>query len=167
MVQPVAQTDHAKRLFRVHRVRRDLGHKDDVLQHGQAWDQIVELEDETDVFAAVAGKRRLVRADKVMIAEPCLSAGGGVEPAKDVEQGGLAAAGRTEQHEEFEGLQIHRAQCDDRDFAHPVGLGQTAGYKDGSRRASRRPSLRGRCKVGSAPAGHHPINLPPVIPGVP
>src|SRR5690348_17276426 len=85
----------------VHRIGGDLGDQLDVLQHGQARDEVVELEDETDVFAAIAGQRSLTGANQVVVAEPRLTARRRIETTQDVEQGRLAATGWAEKNKEF------------------------------------------------------------------
>ena len=51
----------------------DVGDEGDVLAGGQAGNQVVELEDESDVVAAVSRQRRLVggRQVAIAIATPC------------------------------------------------------------------------------------------------
>ena len=53
VMQPVVEPDQLQRHRGVHGLRRDLGDEGDVLQRGQARDQVVELEDEADVLAPV------------------------------------------------------------------------------------------------------------------
>ena len=106
----------------------DLGDERHVLARRQARDQVVELEHEADVLAAIAGQLALVGADQVVVAEDDLAGGRRVEPAEDVEQRRLAAAGRAEQHDKFAfaNVEIDRAQRMHLDFARPINLRQPA-----------------------------------------
>ena len=65
---PVAEADQLQRFLRLHRIARDLGDERDVLARRQARDEIVELEDEADVLAAVTGQRGVVDGGQIVVA---------------------------------------------------------------------------------------------------
>ena len=77
---------------------RDQGH---VLARGEARDQVVELEDEADVFAPVTRQLGLARPTQVMVAPLRRPRRRRIEAAEDVEQCRLAAARRPEQDDEL------------------------------------------------------------------
>ena len=86
-----------------------------------------------DVLAPVGGERRLGGGAQVLLAEQHLAGAGHVQPAEDVQQRGLAAARRPEQHDELAAadLEIHIAQGMHFDLAGAVDLGEVVGAKDG------------------------------------
>ena len=53
----------------------DLGYERDILQRREARDEIVELEDETDVLAAEASQRNVARRGEVVVEIVDLAAG--------------------------------------------------------------------------------------------
>ena len=61
VVEPMVEADHPEGLLRRHRVLDDLGDERHVLARRQARDQVVELEHEADVRAAIFGQLRVVR----------------------------------------------------------------------------------------------------------
>ena len=91
VVQPLAQADQLAAPPRAASGRGDLGDQGDVLARGQAGDQVVELEHEADVLAAVAGQRGVVGGGQVVVAVADGAGGRHVEPAEDVQQRRLAA----------------------------------------------------------------------------
>ena len=118
-----------QRVGRVHRPGGDVGDQRHVLPGRQAGNQIVELKHEADVLAAVAGERGVVEFGELLPAVEHRAAGGHVEPAQDIEQRALAAAGRAQQHDELAGVQIEvdAAERVHVDFAHVIDLRQSAG----------------------------------------
>ena len=60
MVEPIGETHQGEHLVRRHRIGGDLGDQRHVLARGEARDQVVELEDEAHVIAAVAGELSVV-----------------------------------------------------------------------------------------------------------
>ena len=112
MVHAVLQADDGERLLRPHGIARDLGDQRHVLARGQARHQIVELEHEADMVAAVERQRAVVEAAELMVGEPDLAGGGAVEAADDVEEGRLARARRPEDDHELarRRLEIDAAQ---------------------------------------------------------
>ena len=79
----------------------DLGDERDVLARRQAGDEIVELEDEADVLAAVARSARFVGRRQVVVAVEDLAAVGTSRPPRMLSSVDLPAAGRAEQHDEL------------------------------------------------------------------
>jgi hypothetical protein len=107
----------------------------DVLAHGQARNQVVELKHEPDVVAPVARQHRLLGVREIVVAPIRLARRRHVEAAQNVEERRLAAAGRPEQDDElaFADLEVDVAQRVHLDFAHPVDLAEAA--RDEDRRA--------------------------------
>src|SRR5262245_4199220 len=95
-------------------------------------DEVVELEDEADVLAAVAGQGGVVPGGQVVVAIPHGPTRRHVQPAEDVEQGGFAAARRAEQDDKFPlvKVEIDAAQGVHLDFTHAVYLGDPAGLEN-------------------------------------
>jgi len=87
MIHALLQADDAERLLRAHGIARDFGDQRHVLARGQARHQIVELEHEADMVAAVERQFAVVEAGKLVVGEPDLAGGGAVEAADDVEKG--------------------------------------------------------------------------------
>ena len=98
----------------------------------QAGDQVVELEHEADVAAAVRGERRFVGARQIGVAVQHLAARRHVEAAEDVEQRRLAGARRPQQHDElsFVERQADLAQRVHVDLAHAIDLGELANIEE-------------------------------------
>src|SRR5690606_24131757 len=92
VVLALGETDEGEGLGGGEGVGGDLGDEGDVLARGEGGDEVVELEDEADVGAAVGGERGVVVAGEVVVEEADGAGGGDVEAAEDVEQGGLARA---------------------------------------------------------------------------
>lgn len=84
------------------------------------------------MLTPIARQFGIVGAHEVVVAPSRLAAGRRVEAAEDVEQGRLARAGRSEQHDKFAfvDIEIDVPERMDLNFAHGVGLGQIAGVKD-------------------------------------
>ncbi len=80
------------------------------------------------MLAPVTRERAVVLVRQVMVFEPGFARARRVETAEDVEQGGLAAARRAEQHDHFAGPQfeVHAAQRVHFDFARAVDLAEVA-----------------------------------------
>ena len=90
MVEPPFEADQRQHLARIERLVGDLVDQRDVLEHGEARNQIVELKHEADMLAPVARQSGVIGADQVMVAPARAATGRRVEPAKDVEQRRLA-----------------------------------------------------------------------------
>ena len=129
---PLAQPDHAQRLGGRHRLGGDVGDELDVLARGQAGNQVVELEHEADMLAAVLRQLALVGRGEIVIAIADGSRRGHVEAAEDVQQRRLAAARRPEHDDELglKEVEIDAAQRVHVDLAHVVDLGQAACFED-------------------------------------
>jgi hypothetical protein len=132
VVHAVAEADELERLLRRHRRGGDLGDDRHVFARGQARDQVVELEHEADVVAAEARQLAVAGLGQVLAVVPDVAVRGHVETAQDVQERGLAAAGRAEQHHELAGIQIEidAAQGVDLDLAHAIHLGDAARAED-------------------------------------
>jgi len=132
VIEAIAEPDELERLGGIHRVVGDLGDERDVLARRQARDQVVELEHEPDVVAAVHRQLVGIGVGQILAAIGDLARGADVEAAEDVEQRRLAAAGRAEQHDELTLGQrdIDAAERRDLDFAHLVALGQCMALDD-------------------------------------
>ena len=122
MVEPLGEADQRQRLARVERLVGDLVHQRDVFEHGEARDQIVELEDEADMLAPIAGQLGLAGVDEIVVAPHRLARSRRIEAAEDVEQRRLAGAGRSQQHDEFAfvDVEVEVAQRMHGDLAHDV-----------------------------------------------
>jgi hypothetical protein len=132
VVHPVAEPHEVQRVIGTHGVHGDLGDQRHVLARREAGDEVVELEHEPHVLAAVARERAVVGGHEVVVAEVHLAAGGRVEPAQDVQQGGLPAARRAEDHHELalEEVEVDALERVDLHLAHQIRLGQPARVED-------------------------------------
>jgi hypothetical protein len=122
----------ARRFSRWHGIGRDLGDDGDVLLRRQAGDQVVELEHEAHMLTPKRGELRIIGAGQVFAVVPDVTGRRHVQPAQDVQQRGLAAARRPQQHDELARIQhqIHAAQRVHLHLAHAVDLGQALGPED-------------------------------------
>ena len=77
----------------IHRIPVQLHRQDDILIHIQDGNKVIVLEDKTDVAAAEDGKLFVVLLCQFFASDNHGSAGGIVQPAHHVKQGGLAATG--------------------------------------------------------------------------
>ena len=133
----------------------DLGDERDVLARGQAGNQIVELEHEADVTAAVRSQRRLVGSRQVRVPVEDVAARRHVEPAEDVQERGLAGPRRTQQHDEmsFVEHEADLAEGMNLDLAHAIHLRQLANIEDrGAHLETHRNRSRLFNEVGQQPA---------------
>ena len=85
----------------IHRVPVQLHRQDDVLIHIQDGNKVIVLEDKADVAAAEDGKLFVVLLCQFFAPDDHGSAGGRVQPAHHVKQGGLAAAGGSHNGHKF------------------------------------------------------------------
>ena len=124
MVHPVLQPDQPQGLVDVHRVAADLGDDHHVFAGGEVGHEVVELEDEADRVAAVAGQLGGREGGDLAVAEPDPAGGGRVQPADDVQDRGLARAAGPDHHQQLArvDLQRHVAQGLDRDLSSPKPL---------------------------------------------
>ena len=133
MVHPRREAHEIERGLGRHRVPRDLGDEADVFAGGEARDKVVELKNETHGIAAVEGEFVFVSAREVGAAVTQLARSRHIEAAELVEQGGLAAAGGAEEHDELARAEV---EVDAGERAHlggagAVGLGEPAHVEDG------------------------------------
>jgi hypothetical protein len=133
MVQAVAKADQLQGRGRIERRGRDLGDEGDVLHRREARDEVVELEDESDMLAAKACQFLLGGRGEVVIEVEDLALGRDVQSAQDVEQRRFAAARGPEQHHEFTGVEIDvdLLQCVHVHFPEAVDLGDAVYVEDG------------------------------------
>ena len=98
----------------------DLRDERDVLTRGETRDQIIELEYEPDVLAAIRRERAIAGSHQVVVAKPDDAARWRVEAAEDVEKRRLAAAGRPENDDELalEEVEIDALESGHSDLAH-------------------------------------------------
>jgi len=129
----------------IHRIDADFRHQLDVFQRSQARDQIVELEHEAHMLAPEGSQCRFVGAGQVVVQIVQSAGSRRIETAQNVQQSGFAAAGSSQQHDEFARMQfkIDMPERLDLHFAHRVYLAHIA------QRKYRRPELRcdGRCLI--------------------
>ena len=81
------QIDQCQRFRRIHRVGRNLRGHGDIFQRGKAGNQVIELEDKTDMVTPVARQLTLRRLTELDIAITHSTAGGVIQPAKNIQQG--------------------------------------------------------------------------------
>lgn len=101
MIQAMTEADHVERVFRSHRIGRDVGDEGDIFAGGETGDEVVELKDEADAVAAELRECALATTGEV----PAFVAQGArrrdIQAAKNIQQGGLATAGGTEENDEL------------------------------------------------------------------
>ncbi len=133
MVHAGGEADEVEGFFGLHGGLRDFGNGGDVFEGGEAGDEVVELEDETDVETAVLGELGVVGGGEIEIAVEDLAGGGTVKTAEDVEESGFAAAGGAEEDHHLAGeeLDVDAAKGVDLHLAHVVDLGDGVCAEDG------------------------------------
>ena len=89
-----------------HRVGRDIGDQLHVLARRQAGHKVVELKNEPDMISPIEGQIPVLERGQLQVAKPDLARGRMIKPAEDIEQRGLAAAGRPEQHRQLAGVKL-------------------------------------------------------------
>ena len=106
----------------VHRILADLRGQRNVLERGQVLNQIVELKNKTDLVASVGGQLAGVVFGNLFTIEKYSSFGERVHAAKDIQQRGLARAGRADDDTDLTFFNLKRgvAQCLNGDFSHMV-----------------------------------------------
>lgn len=109
MVGPRPKTDQAEGLSWIHWIPGDFGHQLDILSGAEAWHQIVELKNEADPIAPVAGKFAIAQGARIRRLEHHRAGTGPVPPPKEVDQRRLAAAGGAEQHHQLPGCNLQIA----------------------------------------------------------
>ena len=86
MIEPFLKSDQRERIARIEGFVGDFGNECHILEGGKARNEVVELKDEADVFAAIPGKFSFIGADKIMFAPSCFSRSRRIETAKYIEQ---------------------------------------------------------------------------------
>ncbi len=94
----------------------------DVLLDRQLVDQVEALEDEAEIVAAQLRQFRFRELGDLTITEQVLTAGGAVDGSQDIQQRGLAAAGRTHDGDEFSltHVKLDGFQCGGFDLVGPI-----------------------------------------------
>ena len=104
LIDAGAESHQPQRVAGLHGIPCDLGDHGDVLPRGKRRNEVVELEDEADVVAAVLGELLVVGLAQFLPVIADVAGGGAVEPAEDIQQRGLAAARGAEQDDELAGV---------------------------------------------------------------
>ena len=133
----VLEADLGERLGGIERVRAHLRRKLDVFKGGEVGHQVVELEDEADVGAAVFNKVRLACMGNVASVHHQLAGGRGIHASQDVEGSGLAGAGSAQDDRKLAALYLKRGpiECMDEGLARTVCLYDVAEFYIGHRRS--------------------------------
>ena len=97
LVPVLVEPERVQQLVNIQRRVREIGADLDVLLDVQVGDQVIELKDVAQVLAAVLRERFLAHVLELVAADGDEARVGAVDPADDVQQGGLARAGRAEQ----------------------------------------------------------------------
>src|SRR5690606_16706124 len=129
-----------ERFFGPHRVLGDLGDELDVLERSEAGHEIVELEDEADVIATIAGQLILARAGQQMIEETHFARSGDIETADKVEESRFARPRGAEDDDKLAGSRrkIDGIEGEHLHLAHLVDLGELTGLEEGGAASGRR-----------------------------
>lgn len=133
VVAAVGEADEVKGFFGLHGVAGDFGNGGDVFQSSEAGDEVVELKYEADMEASVLGELGIAGGGEVEVTVEDVAAGGAVETAEDVEQGGFAAAGGAEQDHHFPGeeFDVDAAEGVNLDLTHVIDFCDAVGVKNG------------------------------------
>src|SRR5919198_110407 len=123
---------------------RESHRESDVLLCGQGGHEVEELEDEAHALQAVAHELRVAHVDQVGPVHFDPSRGGPVDAAHEVQEGRLAAAGRSLDGDQLLGLDVHvqAPEGDDLRLARPIHLDQV--FRDYLRHVHPARSLRTR-----------------------
>ena len=97
----IPQAQQVEQLIHIQRAAGEVSAHLDVFPHGQVRDEVVHLEDVAQMAAAVEGQGLLVHIGHTLAVDKNVAGVGAVDAAQDVEQRGLAGAGRPQQHAEF------------------------------------------------------------------
>ncbi len=132
MIHAVTQAHQFERFLGSHRCLGNFGHRGNVFPRGQAGNQVVELEHEADVMAAVTGQFPVIGGTQLHVAITHLARGRHVESAENIEQRRLAGAGGAQHHHQLAGIeiQIDAAQGMHLDFTLIVDLGESASLEN-------------------------------------
>jgi hypothetical protein len=94
----------------------------EVFEDGELGDEVKVLEDETEAFAAEFGELVVGELGDVLVVEEVVAAGGAVEAAEDVHEGGLAGAGRAHDGDHVALVDIEGDAGEGADFDGGAGL---------------------------------------------
>src|SRR5215469_3945127 len=92
MVHAALESHEREGLIRAHRMIGDLGNHRDVFVRCQAWNEVIELKNESDMLPTVKRQATVVELGEVEIIEENGTAGCRVEPSHDVQERRLAAS---------------------------------------------------------------------------
>ena len=96
MVHAVLQMDQRECVFRCHGGAHDFGHGSHVFTGSQTGHQVIKLENEPYMMTAIIRQGALVGMGKITFTVAYFTRSRRIESTQYVEQGGLAAAGRTQ-----------------------------------------------------------------------
>ena len=120
-MQPLAKANALQKLLRAFcgagacaPLVRNGGHED-VLQYRALREQVMRLEDETDLPAADGGKLLFVQSAEILAVQPHAAGSWVIERSDDIEQRALAAAGRPNDGDGFTGRNLKAQIPQDRD----------------------------------------------------
>ena len=137
VLHAVAQAEQVEQFFRAplrvaHGFACELHRQQDVFQRRQRRDQVEELEDEADLLVANFGELVFAHARDVDAVDLDFAMRRAVQPADQTEQGAFAAAGRSDDADDFPrvNVHIHSAQRVDDCFAERQVFRQTARADD-------------------------------------
>ena len=104
--------------------------QDDVLEQRQRRQQLEELEDDADALAAPACQPVLAQLVHRLAQHHHLACGGAVDAGDHIEQGGLAAAGGTDDGDKLAGIHLQGNALEDFDLAaaHGIALDDVAQF---------------------------------------
>jgi hypothetical protein len=103
------------------------GHEN-VFEHRALGQQVVKLEDESDRFIAELRETSFVEFAKVLTSDPHLSTIGAIERANYVQQGALAATGRSEDRHRLAGINL---EVEVVQYFNGIGpVGRTVGFRE-------------------------------------
>ena len=131
MIQPVAQANQLGQFLAVLAVTGELfalikKRHVNILHHVELRDEVVRLENESNLLAAHLGEGAVAHEGDILLAEKIPAGSGLVEAAEDVEHGGLARTGRTHDGHVAALLDIdaHSGQSRHLHLAEVINLGQ-------------------------------------------
>src|SRR5215471_10172190 len=132
MIQSRAEVDHLQRCLRRHWIVGNFRDESHIFTGCQAWDQVVELEDEADSFATEASQLVFIGMVKRKITIEEFARGRYIQTTEMVEQRGFTTARRAEQDHQFpfKKVEINPGQGMDFRRTHAIGLREAAYPKD-------------------------------------
>jgi hypothetical protein len=85
MIHSVFEADQRERFIRPHRMLGNFGHQRDILVRGEAWHQIVELKNKSDVAPPVIGEPTIIKRCQFLVLEEQFAAAGVIQATHDVQ----------------------------------------------------------------------------------